>query len=530
MSLETSIPSVALSSQTTRARLEELDAKALGKTLLSKGEDAKAETDEKKLKETTQQFESIFIGKLWEQMRKSVPKEGYLHSKQEDQYVGMFDKEFSEHLAKSGGIGLNEMLHRQLKAAQDKASKSTSVDKTGAPIAPPKELKAADLVNVGGEAYAVERSKFNNGPVPTTPTHALASSLYTPLDPVAEQKPLAETAALKPSLTIHPVVASDRMGVGSAHAASGPGVGPPVTQSPKLKKEGFDRYAVDGGAPIGPARPGMKPDKPANPRTEASPPEKGESPAQQLQALKSNGPAALRPTKPFDPAQAADSQSSPAAESEAQSRFAGRTRFEPAGADSVLPVKQAASGPVRVDKSAEVSIGGMAFPELPVKGEVSSDFGWRKDPFGGGREWHAGVDLAAPEGSPVRAAWDGQVVFSGKMSGYGNIVILEHQNGVRSMYGHNKANVVKAGDQIKAGAEIAQVGSTGRATGPHVHFEVRQNGLALDLNRIVDRLVAPEPAPALAQAESANAASKAPDKPMNMRSATYARSTFGKLR
>lgn len=129
----------------------------------------------------------------------------------------------------------------------------------------------------------------------------------------------------------------------------------------------------------------------------------------------------------------------------------------------------------------------------PLQAQVSSGFGWRKDPFTREQAWHAGVDFAVPVGTPVQAAWDGRVVFAGERGGYGKMVVLEHADGWRTYYAHNNENKVKAGDQVQAGQAIATVGSSGRSTGPHLHFEIRQGNLAWNPKQIQDRLLAGQP-------------------------------------
>jgi len=116
----------------------------------------------------------------------------------------------------------------------------------------------------------------------------------------------------------------------------------------------------------------------------------------------------------------------------------------------------------------------------PLNGVVSSTFGMRHDPITGGKRFHGGVDIAAPAGTEVKAPGGGKVTFSGTAKGYGNLVEIDHGDGTVSRYGHNAVNLVAAGDEVKAGQAIAIVGSTGRATGAHLHFEVRQGGRPID--------------------------------------------------
>ena len=121
-------------------------------------------------------------------------------------------------------------------------------------------------------------------------------------------------------------------------------------------------------------------------------------------------------------------------------------------------------------------------PELgaPASGAVSSGFGVRPDPWTGENRFHKGLDIAARPGSPVKAAAAGKVIFSGRADGYGNLVTIDHGDGVVTRYGHNEVNLVGVGDQVGAEQEIALVGATGRSKGPHLHFEVHRNGQAVD--------------------------------------------------
>lgn len=122
-----------------------------------------------------------------------------------------------------------------------------------------------------------------------------------------------------------------------------------------------------------------------------------------------------------------------------------------------------------------------AKPSLwPTGGEVTSSFGWRVSPWGGGSEHHQGIDIANSTGTPVVATADGKVVQSEYSEGYGNIVQIDHGNGVATIYGHNSYIITTAGQSVRKGQIISYMGSTGRSTGPHVHYEVRVNGVAVD--------------------------------------------------
>ena len=115
-----------------------------------------------------------------------------------------------------------------------------------------------------------------------------------------------------------------------------------------------------------------------------------------------------------------------------------------------------------------------------IGGWISSHFGHRSDPFTGRGAFHAGVDFAAPRGSEVIATGPGVVTFAGYKSGYGNVVEITHPTGYLTRYGHNARNLVREGQTVQKGAPIAIIGSTGRSTGTHVHFEVVRDGKTLN--------------------------------------------------
>jgi murein DD-endopeptidase MepM/ murein hydrolase activator NlpD len=127
-----------------------------------------------------------------------------------------------------------------------------------------------------------------------------------------------------------------------------------------------------------------------------------------------------------------------------------------------------------------------ATPSLrPVKGWISSDFGYRISPFTGRREFHNGLDIATREGTPIIATADGVVTFAHSKWLIGNMVTIDHGHGMTTQYGHIKELKVKKGDHVKRGQVIATVGSTGRSTGPHVHYIVRLNGVPVNPEKYI---------------------------------------------
>lgn len=125
---------------------------------------------------------------------------------------------------------------------------------------------------------------------------------------------------------------------------------------------------------------------------------------------------------------------------------------------------------------------------LPLAGNprMSSGFGNRKDPFSRRKAFHSGLDFPAPSGTTVLSAGEGTVSFVGQKSGYGNVVEVSHGGGLVTRYAHLSAFLVKEGQEVSAGSPIARVGSTGRSTGPHLHFEVRRRDEAADPKRFIN--------------------------------------------
>ncbi|WP_425562723.1 peptidoglycan DD-metalloendopeptidase family protein [Lysobacter hankyongensis] len=125
---------------------------------------------------------------------------------------------------------------------------------------------------------------------------------------------------------------------------------------------------------------------------------------------------------------------------------------------------------------------------------ITSGFGYRADPLGGGSQYHKGVDFEANTGDPVLSVADGVVTFSGVRNGYGNVVEVDHGNGYVTRYAHNSRLVGQVGDLVRRGQEIAKAGSTGRSTGAHVHFEVWENGAVVNPHQFLGEVQPAKPA------------------------------------
>ena len=289
--------------------------------------------DRQELKEACQEFESLFIQKLWANMRKTVPRNELLHSKAEEQYMSLFDQAFAREMSRNGGIGLSEVLLQQLQSRLEASSTHALPGEERTEEASPDDLGRQEMA-ISGRAHSPE--------------------IMQQVESLAAEIEKRQAPVINTSLPPHP--GSESLKAGSVQGAS-----------------------------------------------------------------------------PFQ------------------------------GPQQLL---------------------------MPVQGEISSDFGWREDPLTGERAWHSGVDIAVEPGTPVTSCWPGRVVFSGTREGYGNLVIVEHRNGWQSYYGHNSENLAQAGDAVSAGQEIARSGSSGRSTGPHLHFELRQGQMAWDPMHIQRRILA----------------------------------------
>jgi murein DD-endopeptidase MepM/ murein hydrolase activator NlpD len=151
-------------------------------------------------------------------------------------------------------------------------------------------------------------------------------------------------------------------------------------------------------------------------------------------------------------------------------------------ANRALPVEIITpSGPPSMRDAAPPEIAAETFL-WPVQGSINSGFGAR------GASFHDGIDIAAAEGTPILAVDGGEVIYSDQLRGYGNIVIIRHASGLVSVYAHNQINLVRDGAKVERGDVVGKVGSTGRVTGPHLHFEIRKNNAAQNPLRYLPQL------------------------------------------
>ncbi|HPS85419.1 MAG TPA: M23 family metallopeptidase [Spirochaetota bacterium] len=137
------------------------------------------------------------------------------------------------------------------------------------------------------------------------------------------------------------------------------------------------------------------------------------------------------------------------------------------------------------DKTKEKSSSGKVVLAWPLRGPVTSGFGIRTHPFSGDKKFHCGLDIGAEEGTVVKSAGDGTVIFSGWKDAYGNMIVISHKNNYLTIYAHNSKNLVDVNEKIKKGQKIGLSGKTGAVTGAHLHFEIRKGIVPLNPLRIL---------------------------------------------
>ncbi len=515
--------SLAVNARNSQLLQKEVELRGL------QGKVNKGQAEDAKLREAAKGFESIFITKLWQQMRATVPKDGYLHSKEEDMYLSMFDQEMANKLADAGGIGLGQMLYEQLSQSMNDASRVTSPSRHEARL-PLKPLRGYDpaLLNPpehrdkSMEAEAVKEEQES------TPKEPLASGdmddLYAPMEGYSDQsgQPGQEGQAGEQQ---------PQESVAGAENASNFNMGAPLRLEPEPEPTAIPSSAEELAEIKADANTiQVEPEilaavealarriaPYASPATKEYSKTSLRSPveATQAQNYHPRGRLIQQPVIPVldsETPEAADKADGLTPLLEGQARNAAAPVEKVEGVDAVERLEQGirnsggaaqnTGGPMVASPNENPDTAGVspvapgdekaptAPIQWPVAGRLTSEFGWRRSPFTGQRSFHAGVDLAANFGDPVKSCWDGKVIFSGDKQGYGKLVIVEHEGGWQSYYGHNSKLDVQVGDEIKAGQDIAKVGSTGLSTGPHVHFELRRNGTALDPLKVQQSLMA----------------------------------------
>ncbi len=405
--------------------------------------------DEKtKLRESCEGFESIFLQKMWEQMRKNVSKEGYLHSKDEEAYQSMFDVELCKKMASAGGIGLADMLYEQLSQKLDHAGRATTPAAYRAPMPTPTAATAK------AEAAQAEKA--------SAPVEKLtAESLYAEADPeslAAEATPEAQ-AVEPPGLIeialneLRSIVEVEDNKASEESAATQPAAGQ-AAAAPVARATAPEIPAPAVPVTPAPVQAPAAPEPPAASKAVLSTRSSRKSENPRSASWIGHGPVSAEP-KPLP-------------------RFRRADKTEPAA-----PVAQA--GRAAAPASAA----------LPADGPVVGAFGWGQEP-GGQRRWNNGLDIAAAPGAPVRACLDGSVVFVGEQRGMGSLVVLEHEGGLRSYYAGVEAGDLAEGRKIQRGSNFAKVAAqpdpeAGAANSALLHFEIKRGEMALNPESVLGK-------------------------------------------
>ncbi len=485
-------PALALQEATSSdlAR-RKLDMDALRKRL------GDSSTKQEKLRESCEGFEAIFLQKMWEQMRKTVPKEGYLHSKDEEMYQSLFDIELCKKMAGAGGIGLADMLYTQLSQQLENTGRTTTPGRYRNPLnVPPSDnLSPHQPASPAAPAPVADNKKL-------TP-----AELYSPLPQEdaepgdAGRKAVAEApaagaleGALKDLKAELGLPKEDEKGATAAEWATTRAVMTGTEASRSLatavqtagQPPAADPFPAQDGNPA--AEPPARADGPHTPpmpdaaRMAAGQSQAGPASANRINAEQAEVEPATQTgitSKKVDPSLLSWQGNGPVSIKEKPSSVFGRNR----------KVKNSDGG-----KEAEGASRGMAPQESlwPLEGQVTSRFGWEDD-AAGKRRWNAGITIAAPADSPVRAVLAGRVVYAGPREGHGNTVVLEHKDGFRSYYSNLQQTALKVGDKIKHGANFAKI-ATQPSSSPDgensafLHFEMKKGEMALNPESAIRRM------------------------------------------
>ena len=517
---------------TQRSRLENI----------SKSEDQT--TKEKELRKAAEGFEAIFIQKMWDEMRSSLPKNGMHYSKEEEYWQSMYSQELGKSMASVGGIGLADMMVEQLTrpmstpqtgalsrirmavkpaplvpsaSAENQANTQNPVQSQKIAAAKPQTINTEELYeeftpasrdiavqpanmaqnvstaqNISKEneekARQIEqpqvvRTTYITNLPPNKRTNAILDAKGNPIKKTAPQtaRPVQENAAQRNTRTADVQTNFDSLTTQNLQN---------IPEMPIVMQNRAEQPKADTKAETGDMLAGISTTYiPYNQRIAMILASEGQR--QQEERLEAERFEAERTQ------QTAESQTKPAfklpsledalrmgtlvaslsPEEEAQ--------IQNMQANSQTAVQEQHIGGGAVLKNTPVAefvsaLAPQADFSMPVEGSISSPFGWRMDPINHTRAWHTGLDIQAENGSSVTASMAGTVTYAGEDAVLGNMVIIDHGNGIESVYGHNSELLVKAGDIINSGTQIAKVGSSGRTNGSHLHFEIRQNGLSIN--------------------------------------------------
>ena len=411
-------------------------------------------TQQEKLREACEGFESVFLQKMWEQMRKTVSKEGYLHSKDEETYQSLFDVELSKKMSAAGGIGLADMLYQQLSQQLEHKTRTTTPGSYRQPLS---------MEPVNGAAQGPVQAE-----APIEDKKLTAKELYSSLDEEGEKQESPEAAVEEedPIAVALESIKSELEAelppseIGTAIRAEIAGAASPAVLSP-----------VQAASVAAPDQATAVAD---NEQTQA---QAGVQPTPQAKAQETGNSETSSGFRQTSWQSNNLISATPKPVSTFNRQGIGNTNETTSAADAV-----------------KTRTRGMAPEESlwPYEGKVVSGFGWQDDPAGG-RRWNSGITMEGAPGGPVKAMLDGTVIFSGQREGYGNTVILEHSDGFLSYYGNVDVNGLAVGDKVKRGTIFANIGTqassaqAGENSAP-LFFELKRGEMALNPEAAINKL------------------------------------------
>lgn len=527
-----------------------------------------------RLEDACESFEAVFIQKMWEQMRASLPKDGLMQGKEEKYWQSMYDQELGKSMASVGGIGLADMMMKQLvrnDESMNDAAKNTaesSMRRPGLQVSPAPLLPDSASVerrtareHAAGKTSATPaaqaqpaQSEQTSLTAQTAQLGQASTSIYDGEAAFAAPTPGDEDVMAQNAGHVNGQAMGQVNGQANAPVAAQANTIAVSADTPPNVRQLLDELAQQQGATV-------VTEAPQNPQVVRHTYQTNLPPSERKAELLRNGGTRSLNTQPTGQTYAPSSevvagysamtpQNTPGAQAAAPlipatltvaenipvspertdilsgiqprflpTRFQNRpdelgrdalgihSRTRPNSGSNAMPGTAFAAldndafssnmppyasglhagGPVLDAPETVVNPVALGNPEpprgsmvAPASGELSSAFGWRLDPFTGQRSWHTGVDIKAQPGEGVLAAMNGVVTFAGTHPELGNLVVMDHGDGLRTFYGHNQSLDVSVGQQVNAGTELARAGSSGRAAGSHVHFEVRRGELALN--------------------------------------------------
>ncbi len=490
--------------------------------------------EEQRMREACEGFEAIFIQQMWQEMRASLPQDGLMHSQEEEFWQGMYDEELAKSMAAEGGIGLADMMMQQMMPQNTTASASRATEAaTGGLTVNPAPLMANSSQTIT-QAQSPESASSPIMANPTITMQAQAAPLMdmgiyeeVGADPVSMSQMTQGTQTAPTALVNENVVPNiesqiidDVQAVLDEATPAEPIVtrvtyqtnlpegqrnGDDLVQQILAQAEATNQQMYDAVLETESSEESFEEMIPTlmQPQQVAFP-----NPAQIVSpvnnALNNDILAGITPTY-IKASEIAAMQAEQTAQQQMQQQYSQQyVQFAQPQVTQQLTSNLQRDYAATLAQQADLQptfAGGpdMIQPQVitgttelgylnptpgsldnPVDGEITSGFGWRLDPINGRRSWHNGVDITAPVGSPVRAAEEGFVSFAGYDEEFGNMVMLQHPNGLTTLYGHNGNINVQAGDYVQRGTEIATVGSTGRALGNHLHFEIRKADMPIN--------------------------------------------------